>query len=132
MSEFRAGLRVLGLGFSYAFRVLLDWNLKALEFCRLSYVGGCPNYDPFWGIICIIGIQRGTIILTTRPYLEFFKLSATPYFRVSYRARRQMPNWDSDFANFPSSKNRIEIFAGIIQIFARALFKWAKSKLSWT
>ena len=33
-------------------------------------MGGCQNYDPFWGTLnircrIIIGIQKGTIILTT-------------------------------------------------------------------
>ena len=35
-----------------------------------QHVGGCQNYDPFWGTLnircrTIIGIQKGTIILTT-------------------------------------------------------------------
>ena len=39
---------------------------KALSFL----VGGCQNYDPFWGTLNIrcrilIGTQKGTIILTT-------------------------------------------------------------------
>ena len=33
-------------------------------------MGGCQNYDPFWGTLnfrcrIIIGIQKGTIMLTT-------------------------------------------------------------------
>ena len=40
------------------------------EFEVVNHVGGCQNYDPFWGtrnIRCrmIMGIQKGTIILTT-------------------------------------------------------------------
>ena len=35
-----------------------------------TILGGCQNYDPFWGTLSIrcriiIGIQKGTIILTT-------------------------------------------------------------------
>ena len=35
-----------------------------------TYMGGCQNYDPFWGTLnsrcrIIVGIHKGTIILTT-------------------------------------------------------------------
>ena len=38
--------------------------------CLASYLGGCQNYDPFLGTLnircrIIMGIQKGTIILTT-------------------------------------------------------------------
>ena len=37
-------------------------------------MGGCQNYGPFWGTLnirgrIIIGTQKGTIILTTPPYM---------------------------------------------------------------
>ena len=40
-----------------------------------THVGGCQNYDPFWGTLnircrIIIGIQKGTIILTTTHVLN--------------------------------------------------------------
>ena len=36
---------------------------------RVEYMGGCQNHGPFWGTLnircrIIIGIQKGTIILT--------------------------------------------------------------------
>ena len=50
---------------------------------RMSiYMGGCQNSDPFWGTLnsrcrIIIGIQKGTIILTTThiyavPYIYIY------------------------------------------------------------
>ena len=37
---------------------------------QIKYMGGCQKYDPFWGTLTIrrrmiIGIQKGTISLTT-------------------------------------------------------------------
>ena len=41
-----------------------------METTMMGYMGGCQNYDPFLGTLnlrcrTIIGIQKGTIILTT-------------------------------------------------------------------
>ena len=45
-------------------------NSKPSILSPKEHMGGCQNYDPFWGTLnircrIIIGIQKGTIILTT-------------------------------------------------------------------
>ena len=48
------------------------WGImeEKMETTMMGYVGGCQNYGPFLGTLSIkcriiIGIQKGTIILTT-------------------------------------------------------------------
>ena len=56
---------------------------KKMETIIFGYMGGCQNNGPFWdtlNIRCrsIIGIQKGTIILTTTPL-------KTPWTEGGYR-----------------------------------------------
>ena len=51
----------------------LAHSIQHMHVCTVhthAHMGGCQNYDPFWGTInircrIIIGTQKGTIILTT-------------------------------------------------------------------
>ena len=47
------------------FRVPLQSTQPKKGVPFLLILGGCQHYDPFWGCRIIIGIQKGTIILTT-------------------------------------------------------------------
>ena len=63
----------------------------------LGYMGGCQNYDPFWGTLnarcrLIIGIQKGTIIDNNHPYKYLKALLDRPYrvyrFNIGIEAKR--------------------------------------------
>ena len=51
-------------------RVMLSCNMPRSGFLAVAHMGGCQTYGPFLGTLnircrIIIGIQKGTIILTT-------------------------------------------------------------------
>ena len=55
-------IRVI-LGLCWGYMVIWEIMEENMETTIMGYMGGCQNYSPFWGTI--IGIQKGTVILTT-------------------------------------------------------------------
>ena len=53
-----------------AIRIVIKLVIAVVIVIKMAYMGGCQNYGPFLGTLnircrIIIGIQKGTIILTT-------------------------------------------------------------------
>ena len=55
-------IRVI-LGLYWGYMVIWEIMENNMETTIMGYMGGCQNYGPFLGTT--IGIQKGTVILTT-------------------------------------------------------------------